>query len=1186
MRTFIHYVDFFSVKKTIGLLFFALIAWAGNIQGQTSATFTSNGTFTPPAGVTGVTVELWGGGGGGGGCNGGSGFIIPIGRGGGGAGGAFVRGYTAVSTNVSVNVGAGGAGGSGNENGTTGGSSTFLTLSASGGTGGSRGDQEDGAGGGITTGIPYNGGAGSSGSSILGSGAGGGGAGNGGSGGNASGGTGGTGGAGTITGGNGAAGRTSNNDGVAATALSAGGGGGFAQQAFGTNKSGGAGYRGQVIVYYYQFTGVSATSAAVGSASTVTISATTTNLPVGTYTVTYNLTGANTATGNTATLTVSTAGTGTFSTSTLANTGSTTVTITNITNGTYAGGIGANNTATFNVTSQVTSTMAVNTVSAASVCAGTTKVPIQSFTIAQSGGNANLTGLSFTTSGTYAAADISNFKLWTNTSNNLSGATQVGSSITSGLGVGSHSFATFSQALTSGATRYFWITMDVVTNPASGGNLAVSALSTSSFTVSTGIKAGSSTAGGTQTINTPPSITTQPSTASQTLCAGSTATALSVTASGTAPLSYQWYSNLTASNSGGSPISGATSSSYTPLTTSAGTLYYYCVVTGQCTPTATSNVSGSVTVNATNTWVGGTSTAWSLPANWSCGIVPVAASNVVIPTGLTNYPVVNIPNAVCNNLSIADGASLTVNPGQLLTVGGSITGAESAADAGKIRVKASPDGTGPNGSLIINCTANTGNTVFGTVEFYTKGNKATTAVTWYDNIDGSPTKGTTFNANYQWQFFGVPVKEIVANPTFYGSFLRKYREDMNSTTTAKWEVLNNTSKLEAFEGYEITQAAAKMIEIAGELQFCDKTLTLTRIAPVATNGIRFGLGQNIFGNSYTAAIKISEMTIPATVDQTVYLYNTGSLADWGAANLDESPFNSPMTAGSYISIPKQVSNTIWDDQIPSMQGFLLKYTTSETVYNNNAAQNAQVTLKYANGGVVGNTKPQLAPKAAEEPLSYLRVNLQSKSTTDNLWLFSREGTSSSFDNGWDGRKHFGTPTAFVYSMTPDGPMQVNTDRTIDGSVINFYANSDTDYTLTLVKSNLDAYSDLKLIDFGTKTVTPLTAEMTRYNFTSANAGVVEKRFMIVNSASKIDFKKNDFSLLYGYLNADKTLIVTNFSGEPGTMTLSTASGVIVMNKPLTTGTSHFPTSLRAGAYILTMQAGTSRASIKVLVNNK
>ncbi len=682
-------------------------------------------------------------------------------------------------------------------------------------------------------------------------------------------------------------------------------------------------------------------------------------------------------------------------------------------------------------------------------------------------------------------------------------------------------------------------------------------------------------------VNPATTITAQPQ--SQTVCPATNNVSLSVAATGTGTLTYQWYKD-------NSEISGATSASYTTTINDFGTYYYYCKVTGTC-GVIDSNVATITVSNTATTWTGNTNTNWNDANNWTCGI-PIATSNVTIPAGKTFYPVVEISTAVCNTLTIADGATLIINPGMLLTVGGTITGAGTAAQAGKIRVKASPNGTTANGSLIINCDNNSTiiggvrnlNKIYGTVEFYTKALKDENAATWTDVIPGSPTNGVTFNTKYKWQFFGVPVKEVVANPTFYGSFLRKYREDLNDPTTAKWDVLNNASKLEAFEGYEITQAAAKMIEIAGELQFCDKILTLTRLAPETTGGIHFGLGQNIFGNSYTAAIKISQMTMPATVDQTVYLYNTGSLADWYAAGLITSPANNAtMTAGSYISIPKNVSGEVWDE-IPSMQGFLLKYLPEFTTFQ--ATPNAEVILKYANGGVVGNTKPQLAPKAAEEPLSYLRVNLQSASTVDNLWLFSREGTSSNFDNGWDGHKHFGTPTAFIYSMTPDGPMQVNTDRTIDGSVINFYANEDTEYTLTLVKSNLDQYSDLKLIDFETKTVTPLTAELTRYNFSSTTTRTVEKRFMIVNSASKIDFKKYDFNLLYGYLSADKTLIVTNFSGEPGTMTLSTASGVIVMNKPLTTGTSHFPTSLKAGAYVLTMQAGANKISIKVLVNNK
>lgn len=681
-----------------------------------------------------------------------------------------------------------------------------------------------------------------------------------------------------------------------------------------------------------------------------------------------------------------------------------------------------------------------------------------------------------------------------------------------------------------------------------------------------------------------------------TICPGDTGQLTFTATEGTGPFTVKYtYNSIEYTKN--DVISG-TAFNATPNPSSLGPHNYTLVSVANATCTRYIEFTGStatITVsNTATTWTGTSNTNWDVAGNWTCGI-PTSATDVTIPTDLTNYPVVEVTTAVCKNLTIDNGATLIINPGQLLTVGGKITGAETLANAGKIRVKASPDGTSANGSLIINCDANsklvgterTLDKIYGTIEFYTKAWKDEEATSWKDEITGSPTKGIIFNTKYKWQFFGVPVKEVITNPSFYGSFLRKYREDLNSTTTAKWEVLNNASKLEAFYGYEITQAAPKTIEIVGELQFCDKPLSLSRKAPLVTpDNVHFGLGQNIFGNSYTAAIKISKMeNADNMVERTVYLYNTGSIKDWNAASLIVSPSNSAtMTAGSYISIPWAVANTVWDDQIPSMQGFLLKYLPASTTFG--ATPDAQVILKYDGGGVAGNTRPQLAPQAAEEPLKYLRVNLQSASTVDNLWLFSREGTSSSFDNGWDGHKHFGTPTAFIYSMTPDGPMQVNTDRTIDGSVINFYANEDTDYTLTLVKSNLDEYSDLKLIDFETKTVTPLTAEVTRYNFSSTSTRIVEKRFMIVNSASKIDFKKNDFELLYGYLNADKTLIVTNFSSETGIMTLSTASGLTVMNQPLATGTSHFPTSLKAGAYILSLEAGGKRTSIKVLVNNK
>ena len=85
-----------------------------------------------------------------------------------------------------------------------------------------------------------------------------------------------------------------------------------------------------------------------------------------------------------------------------------------------------------------------------------------------------------------------------------------------------------------------------------------------------------------------PSITTQP--AAQTVTAGQTAS-FSVTASGTAPLSYQWKKN-------GTDISGATSSSYTtPVTVIGDNGATFTVVVSNSVGTATSN-SATLTVNA------------------------------------------------------------------------------------------------------------------------------------------------------------------------------------------------------------------------------------------------------------------------------------------------------------------------------------------------------------------------------------------------------------------------------------------------------------------------------------------------------------------------------------------------------------------------------------------------------------
>src|SRR3989475_48588 len=133
----------------------------------------------------------------------------------------------------------------------------------------------------------------------------------------------------------------------------------------------------------------------------------------------------------------------------------------------------------------------------------------------------------------------------------------------------------FSTTSTTGDTKLWTVTFSVPSSTTAGtytGNVQATA---------SGVNGGAGTdVALTVTACTSPSITVQPSGAAKTV--GDSVT-FSVTATGTAPLSYQW-------RKGGGNITGATSSSYTiaaVVVSDAGN--YDVVVTGQCSPAATSN---------------------------------------------------------------------------------------------------------------------------------------------------------------------------------------------------------------------------------------------------------------------------------------------------------------------------------------------------------------------------------------------------------------------------------------------------------------------------------------------------------------------------------------------------------------------------------------------------------------------
>ncbi len=177
------------------------------------------------------------------------------------------------------------------------------------------------------------------------------------------------------------------------------------------------------------------------------------------------------------------------------------------------------------------------------------------------------------------------------------------------------------------------------------------------------------------------SISSQPSSAAETYCNGTSATALSVTvpSAGGSSYSYQWYSNAANSNSGGTLITNATSASYTPPTTSNGTTYYYCVVSGCGTSTSTSTVSGAINVVSCS----------------STNIPATGSTNVVCGTNTYIYDSGGPSGDYATN---SNGFIVLNNSGNgIITISGSYSAVESCCDDINIY-----SGSGTTGTLLYN----------------------------------------------------------------------------------------------------------------------------------------------------------------------------------------------------------------------------------------------------------------------------------------------------------------------------------------------------------------------------------------------------------------------------------------------------------------------------------------------------
>ena len=630
----------------------------------------------------------------------------------------------------------------------------------------------------------------------------------------------------------------------------------------------------------------------------------------------------------------------------------------------------------------------------------------------------------------------------------------------------------------------------------------------------------------------------------------------------------------------------------------------------------------TITINL-NKWKGTTSFDWNDPTNWTQNLIPAADANIVFDDATLNnckmdqdHSVTDITDnqpayhlitngktlKVKGNLNFSNGAQidattpnstiefsgsttqhilsntfknnelynliidnnagvyldtdiiinniLTINmekymiipTGKMLNVEGTIN--NFAGTSGLI-IKASQTGEIPNGSLIYHNDTASGSTVQATVEMFTKASKV--------------------NEHYRWQFFGIPIKSVQANPTFSGSYVRELHEN-NSDTIEHWEQLNNESILKSFIGYEITQDTCKIINFKGDLVNSDYLSGSLSFTPTATFK-----GQHLIGNSYMSAINIKNDEIPGNslmfgdgMEKTVYLFNTGSEADWsesGSNNEENSD-----TPGQYLSVPQEnAGSDILPASIPSMQAFLVKVITP--------GPNATISIPYNSTGTIVKNTTLLREKNSRK--IYTRIDVKGSNSIDHMWIFTNQTCSRGYDNGWDGFKMLGSVMSpQIYAMEADGDYQVNSVDDINNSYIGFRAGIDSTYTMTFIHQNKDPrYNGIYLMDLIENKIVEITASGSQYSFKSTSGNSIEKRFKIIASVDGSDITTRSSDTLTAHhsltvFSSQKTILVKNQSDLKGDLYLYDMTGRLIQKSIFSPNEiTLIPTQLPVGTYV-------------------
>ena len=606
-----------------------------------------------------------------------------------------------------------------------------------------------------------------------------------------------------------------------------------------------------------------------------------------------------------------------------------------------------------------------------------------------------------------------------------------------------------------------------------------------------------------------------------------------------------------------------------------------------------------------NYWTGDVDNDFNNVANWTENKVPTEGQNIIFANnqpdakGKVAVRDLHLPagkfisaNKLVNNApdeKFEEGANEKTpgHPAVVVPADGGLTvksveGFTEDGDKDKLVMKTSTDGT-KVGTFILNNDNPCSSIVYATVEFKPLGTYVQRRTAVDDKDQTSPDYNKTVWNEFDWQYIGLPVKQTKKQTRSKDLYIRAYSEKLNDPDHyyRKWTDVPKGSEMKAFVGYEvapITDAGKGVHKIQGQLNLCNQEITLTRQAAVVTaskaegdeNAKRYGLGYNIVGNSFMAGVDIKNIELASgeegvKMDNTVYIYTTGSWDDWKNQN-----GQSVKVKGGYEAVPidKAGENGVIRTLSP-MQGFMVKY--SNPVYS---TKTGTLTIPYT--GLQSKSEPLRAKSFVMDgdfSRGSVMVTMDNGKVVDKFWTYQEEDATPAYDSQLEGEKlNMGEPS--VFATTTDGKnVQISSLPSLIGSTFSVETAKDETYNMELNTWSLN-YQNLKLVDLKKKTVIPFDNGKARYFFTATVDGIEHNRFMFA------DTPETDYEKVMGAVTGIDNVSITLTKGEAELFNLSGAK-IGTFSLPL--DAKKLKGQVPSGVYLIKATDGTNVQTSKIVI---